>query len=109
MPEIIYLGHDNSSDHLLKSNGVAVSLSGVTRMTLTLGSKLIDSDNGDADPIRWAKAGYATGEFRLFLGAEVITPGNYQGVLIVYDGTNPNGVVWGRITISVMADPEGTA
>jgi hypothetical protein len=104
--EFVYLGHDNSIDLILKSNGVAVALTSVTRMTLTLGAKLIDSDNGDADPIRWIKSGYATGEFRLFLGAETITPANYQGVLIVYDATNPNGVVWGRVPLTVIAEVE---
>jgi hypothetical protein len=104
--EFVYLGHDNSIDLILKANGVAVSLTSVTRMTLTLGAKLIDSDNGDADPIRWNKAGYATGEFRLFLGAEVIKVGAYQAALIVYDAMNPNGIFWGKIPITVVADPE---
>ena len=106
--EFIYLGHDNSIDVILKSNGAAVALTSVTRITLTLGAKLIDSDNGDTDPIRWIKAGYATGEMRLFLGAEVITEGNYQGALIVYDATNPEGIVWGRIPITVIAEVEAT-
>ncbi len=104
--ESVYLGHDNSIDVILKSNGVAVSLSSVTRMTLTLGAKLIDSDNGDADPIRWIKPAYATGEVRLFLGAETITEGNYQGVLIVYDPTNPSGIFWARIPMAVIAEVE---
>ena len=104
--EFVILGHDNSIDLILKADGAAVALTSVTRMTLTLGAKLIDSDNGDADPIRWIKAGYDTGEFRLFLGAEAIAVGSYQAPLIVYDATNPNGVFWGRIPITVVADPE---
>lgn len=66
--EVVYLGHDNSIDRILKSDGVAVALTSVTRMTLTMETKLVDSDNGATDPIRWSKEGYATGEVRFFLG-----------------------------------------
>jgi hypothetical protein len=104
--EFVYKGHDNSINLILKADGAAVSLASVTRMTLSFAAKLIDSDNGDADPIRWVKAGYATGEARLFLGAETIKPGAYQAPLIVYDATNLNGVFWGNIPITVIADPE---
>jgi hypothetical protein len=104
--EFVYLGHDNSIDVILKTNGAAVDLTPVTRITLTLGAKLIDSDNGDADPIRWAKLGYATGEVRLFLGAQTLKVGAYQAPLIVYDASNPNGVYWGNIPLTVVADPE---
>lgn len=106
--EFIYLGHDNPINKILKADGVAIALTSVTRMTLTFGAKLIDSDNGDADPIRWIKPGYATGEFRMFLGAETISPGPYQVPLIVYDPTNPNGIFWGRIPITVIAEVEAT-
>ena len=106
--EFVYLGHDNSIDVILKSNGAAVALTSVTQMTLTLGTKLIDSNNDDTDPIRWIKSGYATGEVRLFLGAEVIAEGNYQGILIVYDATNPNGIVWGRVPLTIIAEVEAS-
>jgi len=104
--EFVYLGHDNSIDLILKSNGTAVDLSDVTDMTLTFGAKLIKSDNGDSDPIRWIKSGYDTGEIRLFLGDQMIRAGNYNAPLIVYDPTNPNGIFWGSIPITVAADPE---
>jgi hypothetical protein len=104
--EFVFLGHDNRIDLILKADGGAVDLSGANRMTLTLGTKLIDSDNGDTDPIRWAKAGYATGELRLFLGGEALTAGEYMVPLIVYDGSNPQGIVWGIIPISVVAEVE---
>ena len=106
--EFVYLGHDNSVDLILKADGVAVDLSSVTDMTLTFGTTLIESDNGDSDPIRWIKAGYATGEIRLFLGDQTITAGNYQAPLIVYDPTNSNGIFWGRIPITVVEELEAT-
>jgi len=104
--EIVYLGHDNRIDILLKADGSAVDLSSVTRMTLTFGSVLIDSDNGDTDPIKWAKPGYETGEVRISLGSQSIAAGDYRAPLLVYDPTNPNGIVWGLLLIQVEAEVE---
>lgn len=104
--ELIYLGHDNFIDLILKSDGVAVDLTSVTRMTLTLGATLIDSDNGATDPIRWAKAGYATGQVKLYLGNQTITAGSYRAPLIVYDATNTNGIVWGLVPLAIIAEVE---
>jgi hypothetical protein len=109
--ETVYLGHDNSIDLILQADGVAVDLAGVTAMKLTMRDVLISSTNQAADPIRWAQAGYDTGEIRLFLGDEVIEPGTYKtsAWLTVYDPTNPDGVVWGNIPLTVVADVEGEA
>ncbi len=106
--EIVYLGHDNRIDLILKADGVAVNLGSVTTMTISFGRKLIESINGSTDPILWAKAGYATGEVRLVLGAQEISPGTYYAPLIVYDAGNPNGIVWGIIPISIMTEAEAT-
>jgi hypothetical protein len=108
IPEIAYLGHDNLIDLILKADGVAVDLSSVTAMTLTLGTKKVSSTNLAADPILWAKAGYATGEVHLILGGETITPGNYDAPLVVYDPVESEGVVWGNVKITVKAEVEGT-
>lgn len=108
-PEIIWLGHNNPNHLVLKSDGEAVELSSIVRMTLTMGSVLVDSDNGDADPIRWSKDGYETGEVRMYLGAQSLTPGRCSGVLIVYDLVNTDGIVWGRIPFIVYAEVEAAA
>lgn len=92
--ELVFLGHDNSIDLILKADGVAVDMTPATLMTITIGGVTITSDNGDADPIRWNKAGYDVGEVRLFLGSEAIIPGHYRATLVVYDTTNTDGVVW---------------
>lgn len=106
--EIVYLGHDNSIDLLLKADGTAQDLSAVTAATITIGEVTVTSDNGDTDPIRWAKSGYATGEIRLYLGSEnlvaAIEP--YTAYLVIYDADNPNGIVWGYVLIRVAADVE---
>lgn len=108
MIEYAYLGHDNSIDLLLKADGTAYDLTNITQMTLTLGSDTsITSDNGAADPIRWNKSGYDTGEVRLFLGDQSITAGTYRrAYLVVYDNDNPDGIVWGYIRITVKAEVE---
>ena len=110
--EKVWLGHDNSVNRVLKADGAALTneqMDAITDMTLSFGSVLVESDNGDADPIRWRKSGYATGEVRLFLGGQTIAAGSYQAPLVVYDATNVNGVVWGMLPITVMADPEAAA
>lgn len=105
--EIVYLGHDNTIDLILKDEDVAVSLAAVTKMTLTLGDVTLISTNQVGDPILWAQLGYATGEVHLDLGEEVIKPGNYEEAwLVVYDPTNTYGVVWGSFMVEVKADVE---
>jgi hypothetical protein len=104
--EIAYLGHDNSIDIVLKADGVAEPLDSITKMTLTFGTKLISSDNGETDPIRWKKVGYQTGEVRLFLGDQVISPGSYKAPLIIYDSGDAEGIVWDYLNIKVVAEVE---
>lgn len=104
--ETVYLGHDNSIDVLLKADGVAQDLSGVTKMTLTFGTKKVESTNQTNDPILWNKGGYQTGEVRFFLGGVSITPKTYHAPLIVYDVDNDDGIVWGYFDVVVVAEVE---
>jgi hypothetical protein len=112
LTEYVYLGRDNSIDLILKADDVVVNLSSVTAMEIVIGDVVISSDNGDADPIRWAKAGYDTGEVRLYLGGEeTIIAGDYTGTsnrasLIVIDAGNPNGIHWSDIPMKVIAIDE---
>ncbi len=106
--EVAYLNHDNSIDVILKADGAAQPLGSVNKITLTFGTKLITSQNGDTEPIRWAKAGYQVGEVRLFLGAQNIPVGSYNAPLIVYDPGNTLGIVWDYLPIKVVANVEAT-
>jgi hypothetical protein len=109
MDNLVFLGHDNSIDLALTQGIAAQDLTAVTQMTITLGGVTITSDNGSADPIRWAKAGYGTGEARLFLGLESIPAGIYPACpLVVYSANNPEGVVWDFVAIEVKAEVENT-
>lgn len=104
--ETVYLGHDNTIDLILKAGGVAVDLTSVDTITLTINGATIASENGATDPIRWIQLGYATGKIRISLGEQAISPGRYPAVLVVYDPSNPNGVVWGEIDVRVNEEVE---
>lgn len=107
-------GHGNYVAKILKKKNygetvaAAQDLSAATEMTLTLSGVTITSDNGAADPIRWAKAGYATGEVRFFLSGLGITPGTYRAWLVVYDPTYPTGEVWDVFPVMHNAEVEAS-
>lgn len=102
--EILYLGHDNSIDVILKSDSSAVDTSGFTRMTISIGSVALESTNADDGMIRWNKAGYDVGEVRLYLGnSSRLDKGQEQASLVVYNATATNGIVWGEIPLIIKA------
>jgi len=106
--EIVYLGHDNTIDLLLKQDGTAQDLSGVTKITATFGDTLIESTDAANGPITWAQSGYDTGEIRLALGAQSIDEGRYMVPIVVYDSGNPNGIVWDYVSVEVKAEVEAS-
>jgi len=106
--EIIYLGRSNTIDLLLKADGVAVDLTDVTAISLTVNGDKFESTNKAAGFITWDQVGYATGEIRIALGAQTITPGTFDAPLIVTDPTNPTGLDWGDVSVRVLSDREGT-
>lgn len=108
MTEYVYLGHDNTIDLILKADGEAQDLSSVTKITATFDDLLIESSDSENGPITWAVAGYATGEIRLDLGAESIPAGRYSVVIVVYDPSHSEGIVWGRVIIVVYPEVEAS-
>lgn len=103
MAELLYLGRDNTIDLVLKEDGTAVDLNSVTKITVTFGGTTFTSTDPANGIITWAQAGYDTGEIRLDLGDETITPEIYSACLTVYDISNPAGVVWGNVLIEVIS------
>jgi hypothetical protein len=102
--EIVYLGRDNRIDLLLKADGAAVDLASVTRMDLVVGAVTVTSANASNDPIRWAQEDYATGEVRMSLGAVTglaASANACAATLIVFDGSNPRGIVWGTVNVLI--------
>lgn len=104
--EIVWLGHDNTIDLLLKAVGVAQDLADVTKITATFGTTTITSEDHAAGAILWNNDGYDTGEIRLDLGDQTIVPGGYDVPIVVYDPSNTNGVVWGSIHVAVRTEVE---
>jgi len=104
--EIVWLGHDNESKLILQSSGSAVDLSGATAMTLNFDGRTFTSTNGTDQCMTWNKAGYALGEAHIHIGyLTSITPGNYDGVIVVYDSVSTDGIVWGDI-VPLCIKPE---
>lgn len=101
--EVVYLGHSNSIDCVLKANNTAVDLSGVTQMTVNFGTYIVASTNNATNHILWNQAGYETGEVRMYFGATTVPSGDYDAPLIVYDATATAGIVWGKLGIRVRA------
>lgn len=104
--EIVWLGHDNEIKLILKSCGSAVNLSGTTAMTLNFNGMTFLSTSGTHQVLTWNLAGYDTGEAHI-LGKNItgVTPGNYDGVIVVYDSVSTNGIVWGDI-VPICIKPE---
>ena len=86
---------DNTIDLLLKSGGTPEDLSGVTRMVLqdVAGDWEVDEED---DSGAFTRSGSVTGKVTLTLGDQDIPEGRYNVILIVYDATNTNGLVWDR-------------
>lgn len=107
--ENVYIGHDNTIDLILKSDGIAVSTTGITKITLQVADELVSSTNQATDAIRWNQSGYKTGEIRLQLGHQDIDAGRYpRCYLTIYDVVNTDGIVWGALQLFVLADVEAT-
>lgn len=108
--EIVWDGHDNSIDFILKQNNSAIDISGTTRITASFGKRRIENNDPSTGLIRWSGSGYVTGEVRLYLGATSVTPGLYDVPIITYqEGGSSNGIVWGSIKIRVKPNVEATA
>lgn len=99
--EVIYLDKDNSIDLLLKSDGSAQDLSGVTHMEVVISGVTIHSKTSST---LFSGVTSSTGQLTLKLGsAGGLTSGSYQAELIVYDTSNSNGIVWGEIPILIKS------
>lgn len=108
--EIIWLKRNNSIDFILYANDSAVDLTSVNKIQLALGTCNITSTDSTDGYIKWALAGYSTGEIRIVAGAHTsLTTGNFEGTLIVFDPSNTAGIVWdNNIPIRIAIDPLAT-
>jgi hypothetical protein len=102
MSELIYLNRDNQIILELRTNESLVDLSGLTRALLIIGTTTLDSSGSSY--FDWTDTGYGTGTLVIDAGTATLTKGYYDSYLIVYDNTNPNGVVWGKKFTIVVED-----
>ena len=105
--EVIYLDRDNSVDLVLKKDGVAESLSSVTQIDAVFDSTItVESTNAATGPIKWAQAGYDTGEIRIDLtdsDEADIDVGQYTVKIFTYTSEYTDGIYWGEIAIRVKS------
>jgi hypothetical protein len=111
--ETIYLTNENIIDLILKSeddDGVLQpqSLESVSEIKLHFPelNLTLSSNNGETDVVKWDQVDYDTGEIRLFLkdvDEEDLPPRHtpYVVYIVVYDVTNPDGLVWDNILVRV--------
>lgn len=95
--EVVHLGHDNTIDLQLLSDGVIYDLSDTTRMTLQFDDTVIDSDL-HAGVFDWSQG---DGKLYLTLGDQSITTGVYYAELVVYSTSYVDGNVWRSFNIWV--------
>jgi len=100
--EVFYLGHDNSIDLLLKSNGAAVDLSPVTKMALEIRGVTTLSTEDYPELIQWAgslERGRVVIDLNKYSGT--LPTGKFVARLIVYDPLHPHGIVWGEFVLYI--------
>lgn len=107
MAEIVFIGDwDNTNDLQLLSDGAAISTDSVTRIDANINGADVTSTNQSSDLLQWGGVNYLTGEVRCKLGAVTgLAPGPSDMYLIVYDPTNPNGVVFGPVRLTIIDLP----
>jgi len=97
--EIVWLDRDNTIDLLLKADGSAQDLSGVTHMVVVFSGTTFTSV-GRNNWFDWTTG--TTGQLSLSLGGVTsVDPGYYDMELIVYDASNNDGVNWGTVPVVV--------
>ena len=99
--ETVYNGRDNTIDLLLKDENGIADLSSVTRMDLVAsGAWTVSNSDPSSFPIQWVGTGQQ-GKVMLRLGDESLPVGTYTASLVVFDPSNPDGIVWGKIGLII--------
>ena len=97
--ETVYLDRDNTNSLELRANGAAQDISNLSRVTLKVGEKTIDS-RIHSNVFDWSTNG-ASGQLDMTLGHQDLREGTFQARLTVFDNSYPNGLVWGDFMLQV--------
>ncbi len=94
--ELVFLGRSNTNDFILKEDGVAVDLGGLTKIDLLFDDTTLVTNTTAAEyPIKWDENETGEqGKIMCQLGDKNIATGARTAKLITYDASNPDGVVW---------------
>jgi hypothetical protein len=107
MSETIYVDRENKFDLLLKLDGSAANLTDINKVEILFQESYYDSDNF---PDAFDYATQATGGIITF---DLASIASFEGgrdkktELILYDNTNPDGIVWGTFDL-IVKELEGT-
>jgi hypothetical protein len=94
-----YSLRDNTTDLQLTADGAAVNLSSVTKMELVdRHNKVTISSATSPDVFDWSGG---AGGVKIAFGEANLQLSSYTFKLIVYDPTNPDGIVWDTLTVAV--------
>lgn len=117
---VIDTGHDTPTDRVFKAvrfdgTPMLISAEQFSRFVLHLGALVYDSqilglgagqpfDHAQQVEVPLGDTVETVRMLRIRLGLQGIPAGTYTGKLVVYDGANPNGLVWARgFSIKVIA------
>ena len=93
--ETVHNGRDNPIGLQLLTDGQPADTNAITRMLLELSrrgtTQIIDSIT-ETDVFDWS---VGNGAAIIQLGGLALTPGRWSAKLVVFDVSNPNGLVWG--------------
>jgi len=94
----IYIGRDNAEILELLQDGVAVGENEVTRAVLAFGSHVLDTEDSPSDISLDATAQNVS-----ITAGQIpnLKPGDYHGMLTIYDALTPNGLAWADLSIHV--------
>lgn len=94
--EVVYLARNNTIALSLTLDNAAIVHNTLTRAQVLVGATLLDSS---VSPALFDLT--LTDRLLLKFGASGLTAGRYAATLVVFDATNPLGLVWGDFVVVV--------
>lgn len=105
--EVVYLDRDNTFVEFLSTDRLDVDFSAVTRIDL-IAKRCVWEVFSITTPgiITWEEKDGGL-EVTFKLGSLDLVPREYTCSIIVYDPSNPEGVVWGELDVNIKSECRG--